>query len=81
MEPANCIAGMPLAHERLFSMFVTVLMREAVPDEWTLLKRQFDALVHDESVDADSIAKTLDEQIRRRFVELINRAADHRSKY
>jgi hypothetical protein len=59
----------------------SLLMREVVPDEWTLLKRQFDALVHDESVDADSIAKTLDEQVRRRFVELINRAADRRTKY
>jgi hypothetical protein len=81
MELAVVHADMPLAHERLFSMFVTVLMREVVPDEWTLLKRQFDALVHDESVDADSIAKTLDEQVRRRFVELINRAADRRTKY
>jgi hypothetical protein len=81
MEPTIVHAAMTLAHERLFSMFVTELMREAVPDEWTLLKRQFDALVHDESVDADSIAKILDEQVRRRFVELINRAADRRTKY
>jgi hypothetical protein len=56
-------------------------MRDTVPNEWTLLKRQFDGLVHDESVDADGIEKTLDEQIRRRFVELINRAADRRSNY
>ena len=52
-------------------------MREAVQDEWTLLKRQFDRLVRNESMDPDSIVKTLDEQIRRRFVEVINRAADH----
>ena len=28
-------------------------------NEWNLLKHQFDALVHDESVDADSIEKIL----------------------
>ena len=44
-------------------------------NEWNLLKDQFDALVHDESVDADSIEKILDAQFRRRFAELINRAA------
>jgi hypothetical protein len=44
-------------------------------NEWNLLKDQFDALVHDESVDADSIEKILDVQFRRRFAELINRAA------
>jgi hypothetical protein len=44
-------------------------------NEWNLLKAQFDALVHDESVDADSIEKILDAQFRRRFAELINRAA------
>ena len=43
-------------------------------NEWNLLKDQFDALVHDESVDADSI-EILDAQFRRRFAELINRAA------
>jgi hypothetical protein len=43
---------------------------------WNLLKHQFEALVHNEGVDADSIEKTLDDQIRRRFVELINRAAE-----
>jgi hypothetical protein len=45
------------------------------PNEWNLLKDQFAALVHDESVDADSIEKILDAQFRRRFAELINRAA------
>jgi hypothetical protein len=43
-------------------------------NEWNLLKRQFDALVHDEIVDADSLEKTLDDQVRRRFAEMINRA-------
>jgi hypothetical protein len=32
-------------------------------------------LVQDESVDPDSIEKVLDDQVRRRFAELINRAA------
>jgi hypothetical protein len=31
--------------------------------------------VQDESVDPDSIEKVLDDQVRRRFAELINRAA------
>ena len=44
-------------------------------NEWDLLKHQFEALVHDESVDPDSIEKVLDDQVRRRFAELINRAA------
>ena len=35
-------------------------------NEWNLLKDQFDALVHDESVREDSIEKFLDDQIRRR---------------
>jgi hypothetical protein len=47
-------------------------------NEWNLLKRQFDALVHDSSVDADSIEKTLDDQVRRRFAEMINRAVEDR---
>jgi hypothetical protein len=49
-------------------------------NEWDLLKHQFEALVQDESVDADSLEKVLDEQVRRRFAELINRGADPRSK-
>ena len=46
----------------------------STPNEWNLLKHQFEALVHDESVDC--IEKTFDEQVRRRFAEIINRAAD-----
>ncbi len=46
------------------------------PNEWSSLKDQFDALVHDESVGADSIEKIFDVQFRRRFAELLNRAAD-----
>ena len=45
-------------------------------NEWNLVKRQFDALVHDDSVETDSIEKTLDEQVRRRFAEIINRAVE-----
>jgi hypothetical protein len=44
-------------------------------NEWDLLKHQFEALVHDESVDPDSIEKVLDDQVSRRFAELINRTA------
>jgi hypothetical protein len=47
----------------------------STPNEWNLLKHQFDALVDDESVDPDCIEKTFDEQVRRRFAEIINRAA------
>jgi len=48
-------------------------------NEWNLVKRQFDALVHDDSVETDSIEKTLDEQVRRRFAEIINRAVEDRT--
>ncbi|HEY6382192.1 MAG TPA: hypothetical protein VIY07_10360 [Pseudolabrys sp.] len=51
----------------------------STPTEWNLLKHQFDALVHDEIVGADSIEKTFDEQVRRRFAEMINRAAERGS--
>ena len=44
-------------------------------NEWNLLKDQFDALVHDESVGADGIEEIIfDTEFRRRFTELINRA-------
>ena len=49
-------------------------------NEWNLLKDQFDALVHDETVHEDSIENFLDEQIRRRFGEFINRAAERKTK-
>ena len=48
----------------------------STPTEWNLLKHQFDALVHNEGVDPDSIEKTFDEQVRRRFAEMINGAAE-----
>ena len=49
-------------------------------NEWDLLKRQFDALVHDEGVDAESIEEIFDVQFRRRFTELIDRTAQRNSK-
>jgi hypothetical protein len=45
-------------------------------NEWDLLKRQFDALVHDESVGAESIEEIFDAQFCRRFVELINQISE-----
>jgi hypothetical protein len=49
-------------------------------NEWDLLKRQFDALTLDESVDAQSIDEIFDIQFRRRFTELINQTARRHSK-
>ena len=47
----------------------------STPNDWNLLKHQFGALVDDETVNPDCIEKTFDEQVRRRFAEIINRAA------
>ena len=44
-------------------------------NEWNLLKHQFDALVHDESVSAESIDEIFDAEFCRRFTELINQTA------
>jgi hypothetical protein len=44
-------------------------------NEWDLIKHQFDALTHDESVRAESIEEIFDAQFRRRFTELINQTA------
>jgi hypothetical protein len=49
-------------------------------NEWNLLKDQFDALAHDESVGADAIENIFDAQFRRRFSELINRIAESKSR-
>ena len=49
-------------------------------NEWDLLKRQFDALVHDDSMGAESIEKIFDVQFRRRFAELINQTAESNSR-
>ena len=49
-------------------------------NDWDLLKRQFDALVHDDSVRAESIEKIFDVQFSRRFTELINQTAERNSR-
>jgi hypothetical protein len=48
-------------------------------NEWDLLKHQFDALVDDESVGAESIDEIFDLQFRLRFAELINQTAQRNS--
>ena len=42
-------------------------------NEWELVRRQFDALTHDESV--ESIEDIFDTQFRRRFADVINQIA------
>ena len=42
-------------------------------NEWELLRRQFDALTHDETV--ESIEDIFDAQFRRRFTNLMNQIA------
>jgi hypothetical protein len=51
----------------------------AKANEWDLLKRQFDALVHDEFVDADSMEKIFDDPFRHRFAKLITQTAQRNS--
>jgi hypothetical protein len=48
-------------------------------NEWDLLKRQFEALMHNESAGAESIDEILDVEFRRRFAELINQTAQRHS--
>ena len=48
-------------------------------NEWNLLKHQFDALAHEESVGPDSIETIFDMEFRRRFSELINQSARRNS--
>ena len=47
--------------------------------EWKLLKEEFDALVHNKDVREDNLEQILDDQIRRRFGELIAWAAGAQS--
>jgi hypothetical protein len=49
-------------------------------NERDLLKRQFDAQVHDESGGAESIEKIFDVRFSRRFTELINQTAGRNSR-
>ena len=50
-------------------------------NEWNLVKHQFDELVHDGNVSADSIEEVFDAQFRRRFAELIYRATYRGRRY
>jgi hypothetical protein len=56
------------------------MLGEPKTNEWNLLKDQFDALVHNETVQEDNIEKFLDDQIRRRFGEWIARATERENK-
>jgi hypothetical protein len=49
-----------------------------VETEWDLLKREFDALMHDDSV-PESLDEIFDVQFHRRFTELINQTAQRNS--
>jgi hypothetical protein len=44
-------------------------------DDWGLLKQQFDALMHAESAEGESVDEIFDLQFRRRFAELIYETA------
>jgi hypothetical protein len=48
-------------------------------NEWILLKDRFDVLAQDESESSETIEKIFDDQFRRRFAEVINRAAERNS--
>ena len=48
-------------------------------NEWDLLKRRFDASMHDESASAESIYEIFDFQFCRRFTELIIQTAQRNS--
>ena len=50
------------------------------PNEWNLLREEFDTLVHTEGVRRDELEQILDHQMRLRFGELIAWAAGHKSK-
>jgi hypothetical protein len=49
-------------------------------NEWNSLKEEFDALARDKGVREDNLEQVLDNQIRRRFGELIAWAAGHKAK-
>jgi hypothetical protein len=48
--------------------------------EWDALKQQLDALMHTESVGAESAEEIFDHQFRRRFIELINKTAQSNNR-
>ena len=49
-------------------------------NKWNLLKEEFDALLQNKDVREDILEQVLDNQIRRRFGELIAWAKGHKSK-
>jgi hypothetical protein len=64
----------------LNSLCEAYMLGDAKTNEWSLLKDQFDALVHDETVSEGSIEMLFDDQIRRRFCEYITDALTRNSK-
>ena len=67
------VVGLLKDNQRDDAVMVEATMSKA--NEWELIKRQFETLMHDENVDAESIDEILDVQFRHRFTELINQAA------
>jgi hypothetical protein len=49
-------------------------------NEWTLLKEQFDALVHDEDMREGSTEMSVNGDVCRRFGEWISRAAGRKTR-
>jgi hypothetical protein len=49
-------------------------------NEWTLLKDQFDALVHDEDMREGGTEMSVDGDVFRRFGEWISWAAGHKTR-
>ena len=49
-------------------------------NEWDIVKREFEALMRDDSVGAESIDEIFDVQFRRCFTELINQFAQRNMK-
>jgi hypothetical protein len=64
-----------------FALLEAWMPSDSKTNEWNLLKHQFDALVYDENVSADSIEEIFDVQFRRRFAELIYRATYRGRRY
>jgi len=49
-------------------------------DEWSLLRDQFDAMVHNQDVHGDGIATFVDGEVCRRFGEWISRPAGRKTR-
>lgn len=50
------------------------------PNEWSLLKEQFDLVLQNQTVAPDSAEKMFDARFHSRFAELINRIFERNSK-